>query len=301
MTSKTDYSKKVISFDKQIALLQERGLIIEDIEKAKSFLRNISYFRLQGFWWEFQIDKENHKFREGTTFEKIIKLYTFDRKFRLIIFDALERIEVALRTKLVYYPSIELDQWWFEDKTNFFNKDFHLDSLLEVDKELGRTKEVFIKSHYDKYGNEHRPPAYKTLEVISFGCLSKLYSNLNNDITAKNRVAKEFNLPNYNFLKSWLQSFNTIRNIIAHHSRIWNRNIDFSPKFLHKTEFAFIEEPENKNSIYHCMSCVLFVLNKVSEGHSLKDKIINLLDNNEEIELSEMGIPENWREQDIWR
>lgn len=301
MTSKTDYPKKVISFDKQITLLQERGLIIDDIEKAKGFLRNISYFRLQGFWWEFQIDKENHKFKDGTTFEKIIELYTFDRKFRLIIFDALERIEVALRTKLVYYPSIELDQWWFEDETNFFNNDFYLDSLSEVDKELERTKEVFIKSHYGKYGYEHRPPAYKTLEVISFGCLSKLYSNLNNNITAKNRVAKEFNLPNYSFLKSWLQSFNTIRNIIAHHSRIWNRNIDFAPKFLHKTEFDFIEEPENKNSMYHCMSCILFVLNKVSEGHSLKDKIINLLDSNEEVELSEMGIPGNWREQGIWK
>jgi abortive infection bacteriophage resistance protein len=134
MTSKAGYPKKVISFDKQIKLLKERGLIIENPDFTKEYLRNISDFRLQGFWWEFQIDKENHKFKEGTTFKNIIDLYNFDRKFRLIIFDALERIEIALRTKLVYYPSIELDQWWFENENNFFSRQYHQESLREVDK-----------------------------------------------------------------------------------------------------------------------------------------------------------------------
>ncbi len=301
MTSKAEYPKKVISYDKQLDLLKERGLIIENPDAAKDFLKNISYFRLQGFWWEFQIDKENHKFKDGTTFERIIELYTFDRKFRLILFDALERIEIALRTKMVYYPSIELNQWWFEDRNIFFSKEFHEDSLKEIDKELSRTKEVFIKSHYKKYGDEHRPPAYKTLEVISFGCLSKLYSNLKNEITAKDRIAKELNLPNHNFLRSWLQTFNIVRNIIAHHSRIWNRNIDFPPKFLHKTEFDFIDQPENEKSMYHCVSCILFVLNKVSYGHSLKTKLIALLNESEFIDTTEMGFPENWKEQAIWK
>jgi abortive infection bacteriophage resistance protein len=301
MASKADYPKKVISFDKQIELLQARGLTIKDTDLAKEYLRNISYFRLQGFWWEFQTDKENHQFIKGTSFEKIIELYTFDRKLRLILFDALERIEIALRAKLVYYPSIELDQWWFENESNFFSPKFHKESLKEIDKELSRTKEVFIKSHYNKYGDEHRPPAYKTLEIISFGCLSKLYSNLNNGIVAKDRVARELNLPNHNFLRSWLQSLNTIRNIIAHHSRIWNRNIDFAPKYLHKTEFDFIDKPENEHSMYHCISCILFILNKVSKGHSLKEKLINLLEESNFIELKEIGFPNNWREQNLWK
>ena len=82
MISKIDYPKKNISFDKQITLFQERGLIIDNIEIVKGFLRNINYFRLQGFWWKFQIDKTNHKFKEGTTFEKTIKLHTFNQKFQ---------------------------------------------------------------------------------------------------------------------------------------------------------------------------------------------------------------------------
>lgn len=300
MADKKDYPKKIISFDKQIEQLRERGMIIEDADAAKKFLRNISYFRLQGFWWEFQIDKNNHQFKPETTFENVIDLYTFDRKLRLLIFDALERIEISLRTKMVYYLSIEKDQWWFENASIFFNENFFLESLDDIDKELGRTKEIFIESHYKKYGKEFRPPAYKTLEVLSFGCLSKLYSNLKNEIVAKDRIAKEFNLPNHNFLKSWLQSFNTIRNIIAHHSRLWNRNIDFPPKSLHKTEFNFIEIPDNLNSLYHCLSCIVFVLNKVSEGHTVKEKIIELLNDNSFIDIREMGFPENWKQQPLW-
>lgn len=301
MQEKSDYPKKIISFDLQISRLQERGLIIDDPELAKEYLRNISYFRLQGFWWEFQKDKTSHKFQENIKFEDVINLYTFDRKLRLILFDALERIEIALRTKLVYYPSIELDQWWFENPKNFFIKDFHKDTLAEIDKDLKRTKEVFIQSHYNKYGTEHRPPVYKTLEVISFGCLSKLYSNLNNTIPAKKRIAKEFNLPNHQFLQSWLKTFNTTRNIIAHHSRIWNRNIDFAPKILEKTEYAFVTRPDNEHSMYYTISAILYVLNKVSKGHSIKPKLLSLFQESEFINFTEMGFPKNWKEELLWK
>jgi abortive infection bacteriophage resistance protein len=300
MADKKDYPKKIISFDKQIERLQERGMIINDVATAQGFLKNISYFRLQGFWWHFQTDADEHTFKADTKFEDVIALYTFDRQLRLLMFDALERIEIALRSKMVYYLSIELDQWWFESREYFFNEKFFEESLEEITKELRRTKEIFIQAHYDNYGTEHRPPAYKTLEVVSFGCISKMYSNLNNDIKAKDRIAKEFNLPNHNFLKSWLQTFNTVRNFIAHHSRLWNRSMDIAPKSLYKSEFDFIEIPQNVHSLYHCLSCILFVLNKISPGHSLKAKIIELLDENDFLDLGEMGFPAHWKEQPLW-
>ncbi|HUH45510.1 MAG TPA: Abi family protein [Arenibacter sp.] len=164
--SKEDYPKKVLTLDKQITQLKDRGLIIDDIKLAKNYLKNISYFRLQGYWWEFQIDKENHKFKEGTNFNEVIDLYTFDRKLRLLLFDIIERIEIALRTKLIYYPSIELGQWWFEDKNNFFIEDYFQESIEEIEKELNRSKEIFIEKHYEKYGTEHKPPAYNMLPPI---------------------------------------------------------------------------------------------------------------------------------------
>jgi len=300
MSCKEDYPKNIISFDKQIELLESRGMMIEDKVLAKDFLKNISYFRLQGFWWEFQKDKGKHEFHEGVRFEDVIQLYTFDRKLRLLVFDALERIEIALRAKLVYYLSIELGQWWFEEPSNFRNPAYHKEVLAEIDKELKRTKEVFISSHRNKYGNSGRPPAYKTLEVVSLGCLSKLYSNLHNNVAAKDRIATEFNLPKSLFMMSWLKTFNVIRNITAHHSRLWNRNIDFPPRSLHVTPFPFIEIPSNLNSQYHGLSCILFVLNKVSRGHSINERLIGLFDASDFVEMAEMGFPSDWKTKEIW-
>lgn len=296
---KEDYPKKILTLNEQIAQLKDRGLIIVDDQTAKNYLKNISYFRLQGYWWEFQTDKKDHKFIEGTNFNDVINLYTFDRKLRLLLFDVLERIEIALRTKLVYYPSIELGQWWFEEKDNFHSEDYFKESIGEIEKELSRTKEVFIQKHYENYGTKHRPPAYKTLEIISFGCLSKLYSNLKNEIIAKDRIAVEFDLPNANFLRSWLQSFNTVRNFIAHHSRLWNRKLHFAPKILGKPNSDFISKPDDERSMYYVISCSLYVLNKVSPGHSLKEKMKGLLLNHN-INLEEMGFPDDWETQPLW-
>ncbi|WP_036196358.1 Abi family protein [Maribacter antarcticus] len=297
---KTEYPKKIINLDEQIARLRNRGLIINDDDIAKQYLKNISYFRLQGYWWEFQTDKQNHKFKEGTNFTDVINLYTFDRKLKLLLFDIIERVEIALRTKLVYYPSIELGQWWFEDLKSFHSKDFFNESVREIDKELLRTKEVFVEKHYEKYGSTNRPPAYKTLEVVSFGCLSKIYSNLRNDIVCKNRIASEFDLPNSNFLKSWLLAFNTTRNIIAHHSRLWNRKLHLPPKILGKPNSNFVSPPADPRSMYYLISCLLYVLNKVSPGHSQKEKLKILFKENDFVDKQEMGFPENWEENLLW-
>lgn len=299
--SKEDYPKGFKSIDQQIDQLIERGLVIDNRDLAKKYLKNISYFRLQGFWWELQEDKKDHKFIKGTNFEHVISLYTFDRKLRLLIFDALERVEVALRTKMVYYISNELnDWWWYEDSKCFFKQDFFKNALDDIDKDLSRTKEFFIESHYNDYGVEDRPPCYKTFEILSLGTLSKIYSNLKNELECKKRIAVEFDLPNVNFCVSWMNTFNVIRNICAHHSRLWNRNIHIPPKSLSKPESIFIKIPNDVISLYYSLSCILYVLNKISPGHSIKDKLVHLFDNNTE-RLNEMGFPKDWQEQPLWK
>ncbi|GGD86444.1 Abi family protein [Planktosalinus lacus] len=298
--SKEDYPKNILTIDNQIKQLKQRGLVIEDDNLAKQYLKNISYFRLQGFWWELQADKKKHLFKKGTTFETVVSLYTFDRKLRLLIFDAIERIEVALRTKMIYYISIENNNWWwYENKNLFFNMDFFEESIKDIDKELNRSKEVFIETHFENYGSQDRPPCYKTFEILSLGTLSKIYGNLKNDLDCKKRLAIEFDLPNENFLKSWMNSFNVVRNICAHHSRLWNRNIHIPPKQLSKPNSNFILIPNNDMSVYYSLSCIIYILNKVSPGHTTKESLVSLFNNNPD-RLAEMGFSENWRNQLLW-
>lgn len=109
------YNKKALSIADQIAQLRQRGLEIDNASEAVHYLSNISYYRLAGYWWPMQSDKINHVFKEGSKFADVILLYNFDRELRLLVFNAVERIEIGLRTRLIYHLSHEFDPWWFQN------------------------------------------------------------------------------------------------------------------------------------------------------------------------------------------
>ena len=95
-------NKPARSIADQLQLLKDRGMLFRFEKKATHFLQNISYYRLKGYWWDMQKDRVNHLFDTNTYFEDVIERYNFDRHLRLILFDAVERIEIALRTKMIY-------------------------------------------------------------------------------------------------------------------------------------------------------------------------------------------------------
>ena len=135
MGNKPAYTK-----EDQLDLLKKRGMIILNEENAFHFLKNISYYRLKGYWWDMQIDFQLHQFKADSVFEDVIDRYNFDRHLRLILFDAIERIEVALRTKLIYHMSLPYGGLWYLNCNLFDNsvktikgntKTIHQHTLLE--------------------------------------------------------------------------------------------------------------------------------------------------------------------------
>ena len=89
--------KVATTIQEQIVQLQARGLAIADVRRAEHFLSNISYYRLEGYWWPMQSDKQDHVFKPNSRFEDVIALYNFDRELRLLVFDVIERIEIGFR------------------------------------------------------------------------------------------------------------------------------------------------------------------------------------------------------------
>lgn len=152
-----------------------------------------------------QDDKNNHHFKQNSRFADVIALYNFDRELRLIIFDIIEKIEISLRTKLIYHLSHEFDPWWFQNTTIFQNVRELAKTLAVIDEEIERSKDIFIKQHLKQHKDDGRfPPAWKTLELTSFGSLSKLYGNLKPTVKSKNFIAEEYGTVNHTFLPSWL-------------------------------------------------------------------------------------------------
>lgn len=220
---------------------------------------------------------------------------------RLLILNAIEKIEIAFRTKLINEYSASFGSHWFKNINMYRNKKYFQKDMNNLNEEIGRSSETFIKHYKEKYSFPEHPPVWMTLEVVSIGLLSKLFSNLINNKEKKN-IAKAFGLPAPVFLESWIHAIANLRNLCAHHSRIWNRRYTIKIKMPFNTSFPFIENYEVKdNKLYIQLSCIVYLLNLISPGHSFINNFKVLIKSCHLIKLKDMGFPEEWEREPVWR
>lgn len=299
------YNKHAITIQQQIDQLKLRGLDISAQDNATHFLSHISYYRLAGYWWPMQSDKENHIFKDGSKFCDVIALYNFDRELRLLLFGVIEKIEISLRTKLIYHLSHEINPWWFQDTSIFINTSELIKTLTSIDEEITRSKDTFVKEHKSKHKDDLRlPPAWKSLELTSFGSLSKLYGNLKHTVKAKDIIAIEFGTVNHTYLPSWLQSIAQIRNYCAHHSRLWNKNLPGSPKLLSKPPFPWLKAVPKENEfmkLYVHLCCMKYLLNIVQPENDFMVCLNDLLVKYPNVDPKALGLKDNWQSEALWQ
>lgn len=296
------FNKTHLDLDDQLKILSDRGLIVEDINLAKAYLSNISYFRLSAYTLPFQINNpvKDHNFKPGTTFNNVIGLYAFDRSLRLLVFDLIERVEVALRTQISYHYSLNNGGWWYEDP-NHFNNNYHYSrQLAKIDGELDRSGEVFISHYKNKYSSPKRPPSWIVFEVISMGLLSKIFRNLKMS-QAKKDVARHFDLPTPYILESWMHSLTYVRNICAHHGRLWNRVLTVKPKIPDNIHGDWLNDRSfEHNKLYAFLCCSFYVLKTIIPDTSFVSRFQKLLNDYPEIDISKMGFINNWNDEPLW-
>lgn len=302
------FNKKALTIDEQIKLLKKRGLEITNSLFAKKYLANISYYRLGEYWHVMQSDKIAHIFKPNSKFEDVIALYNFDAALRLLLFDVIEKIEISLRTKLIYHLSHEINPWWFQNFELFTDSRELVKTLSNIEQELSRTKDVTIKNHLKNYKQDKRfPPAWKSLEQTSFGALSKLYSNLKSNIRSKNIIAEEFGAVNHTYLPSWLQSITQIRNYCAHHSRLWNRNLPGTVKLLPKPPNPWIVKQENIpkhhdfQRLYVHMCLMKYLLNTIHPKNNFTNRLNKLFIKYPNVDQKALGMKPNWIEEPLWK
>lgn len=297
------YTKRTFTIQEQIAQLRERGMVIDDEETARRYLEHVSYYRLAGYWWPMQSDKTNHIFKQGSTFGNVVQLYDFDRELRLIVFNAIEKIEISLRTKLIYHLSHEFDAWWFQNTAIFIDTMALVETLTSMQEEVCRSKDTFIKEHKSKYRDDQRfPPAWKTLELTSFGSLSKLYGNLRSDVKAKDIIAAELGAVNHTYLPGWLQGIAQIRNFCAHHSRLWNKNIPTAPKILSKPPYRWVNDvPRDTQRIYLHLCIMRYMLNIIAPENNLHTQLRQLLEKYPSVDPNALGFKTGWTSEPLWQ
>lgn len=166
---KLKFPKKATTFDQQIDLLIERGMEIPDRDYARHCLTHLNYYRLGAYWLPFESDHASHAFKPGTHFDDVVSLYVFDRELRLLVMDAIERIEVSIRTQWAYQLAHRYGPHAYLEPSIFKNSNIHQCCLTKLREELRRSKEVFVSHYQNNYTDPALPPIWAAVEVMSLG------------------------------------------------------------------------------------------------------------------------------------
>ncbi len=283
-----------------IPLLRQRGLAIADEQKTVNYLSNIGYYRLSAYLYPLLREpKSDHLYKEGATFDMALNMYRFDRKLRILLFNEIEKIEVALRSAMSNIISSELgDVFWITDAKNFSNAAIFTKTFSLIQSELGRTKEEFIAHFQSKYTNPY-PPAWMVAEIIPMGVLYNIFSNLKSKSLRK-KVASSFGLPLSAFT-SWLLILSNLRNLCGHHVRLWNKEIPLVATDPLHHDFPWIDSSAiDMKRLYFRICTIKYLLFTVSPRNRFTQKLKSLLAEYPTIDIRAMGFPIDWHNEPLW-
>lgn len=296
-----------MTFEQQAELLISRGLIIEDRQELIEYLSRVNYYRLSGYWYVFkQVDSltREEKFKPNTTLNLIKQHYEFDRKLRLLLMGAIERIEVAIfRTRMVEAHSLQFGAFSYAEYQNYNQKRFTHAAFIrlmgEISENQSKSNEEFILRYQQKYTDEAYLPLWMVTELMSFGSLLTMYRNFPMNI--KRSIALDFELYSV-VLDSWLLSLNTIRNACAHHARIWNRPLSILPKLPDSTNDSRWYHPVRipNDRIFTILTMVQYLLNFIAPKDNWKSLLEALSGDYPEVQLKYLGFPNHWQDSPLW-
>lgn len=300
--SKRPYPKQTLTIEEHLALLQQRGMTIDDATKANHYLAFIGYYRLSGYTRYFldPADPKGEKFAAGTTFQQVLDLYIFDRKIRVLLLDALERIEIAVKSKISNSGSLEgqRDPFWLEKADNF-DRGVHGEIMAILRARLSDNGKGLLHqfiTHFFTTYSEPLPPCWMAMEALSFGEISNIYKRLKG--TIRLRVAPSFGTQ-HDVLESWLHALAFGRNLCAHHARVWNQRFVISPKIPRQYRGIWPEGSQEK--LYIFCAVIQHMLGKISPNSDWAGRLRSIINTRPNVPLSEMGFPVDWETKAFWK
>jgi abortive infection bacteriophage resistance protein len=295
------FAKPSLNIQQQIDLLQGRGMIFEDMVSARRALTYISYYRLRAYWHYFEEDVgiDVHRFKDATTFGKVLDLYNYDRQLRLLIIDAIERIEVAARGSWAHHIALIYGSHGYIDPNLYGDELQFAKNLTQLSEEVERSHDAFIAHYKTKYGEPKLPPVWMVAEVMSFGLLSKFVSSISVR-SSRQAIARPFGLDEKVF-RSFMHHLGTVRNICAHHGRLWNRRLTITmiQPALPSALAASINKGAERQ-IYNTLVIMAHCMHAIAPTSSWVADVANFLKSHPNGDVTSMGAPKDWASLPIW-
>ena len=302
--SRKTYNKPPLSLEDQALLLLGRGLKGVSKEELVEKLSRINYYRLRGYTYPYQDNSlAGSPFLQNSKWEYIWNDYVFDSKLVNLITGALGHIEVAIRSQLALEMSLEYGSRWYSDPKLCHDDQCFKENLKELREHWGRSREIFKKHYEEDYDNSSLPPAWMIFETTTFGIVSKVYSNISNNIPAKIRIAEYFGFKkaSVKVLVSWLQHLNLVRNICAHYSRLFSRSFIVRPMIPTTKPEKWVSVIPAQDRIYISICIITHFLDICAPEFDFRKKLKDLMNMARKTQLPSMGFPVNWEEEALFQ
>lgn len=271
--------------NEQIKKLRQRGCIIENEQLARDTLKHINYYRLSNYFEPFSISK--HQYEEGTTFEKILRIYEMDRKLRSILLAALEEVEITLRAAVSNYHALKYGAMGYLNPSSFDRSHNHQTFLARLDHMIEANSDRQFVKHYNRQ-HDGKFPLWVVMELFSFGSLAFFYKEMHN--VDKKVLANDFYGCSPSEMDNWIFCLNELRNFCAHYNRIYGNTFPVMPR----TPRGF--EPELKNDPFgYIIVLKQLYLDKANWNERVVKPLSRLLrKNSDAARLSDLGFPDGW-------
>lgn len=301
---KIPYEKPPLATEEQATLLLSRGLSGISMQDLQVKLNSINYYRLRGYTYPYQDNsKKDTPFLKNASWAFIWNDYVLDSRLRSLIFEGIGHIEIAFRTQLELVMSLKYGSRWYSDSRYFYNKSRYENDIEELEKDWSRSHEDF-KNHYEaKYEDSLRPPAWMIFETATFGVTSKFYSNMHSSFAEKAEIATYFGFSkaSVKILVSWIHHLNTVRNICAHHSRLFSKVNITRPVFPRHIKGKWVKVWPKEDRIYASICIIKRLLDICAPEFDFINRLKPIINAFRSEQLATMGFPDNWENEDLFQ
>jgi abortive infection bacteriophage resistance protein len=303
------YSKPPLNIPEQLQQLRDRGLLVGSDDLALNALGLIGYYRLSAYWLFFEEppapgETRSHRFKPDSSFEQVIELYDKDRRIRLLAIDAIERIEIAARSAWVQELSIKHGPHCYLDP-QLFRSDFnHDEQIKQLRGQLQQSNETFVIHYQQTYSEPELPPIWAMTELISLGPLRTWIAAT--ELDSKTKVARSMGMPSAQVLNSVLHSLNLLRNISAHHGRLWNRlMVKRLPKIKKIQGLLVMEDADGEGvqpskKLYNYLVVMAIIVRKVAPLSTWPLRMAGVISTMPSEQQDAMGCPVGWEQKQPW-
>ena len=286
----------------QILFLLDQGMNFSNLSGAERTLSHVGFHRLSSYWKPFEslpLAGSSLLFQEGTSFNEVVARYLFDQRLRSLLLEAFSFIEISVRTHWAYQLVHEFQHGESaHQKASLFDQKYHPGNLQE----LRRT----YKQSQSRSNDFQRLTIWDVLPAMSFGQLSKWYSSLT-DRSIRQSISQIYGMDEGTFV-STLRHRTKVRNICAHHERLWDRRISTGlrlPRRLGKSKeaaSAFNRSNKNKGRVYNALVMIVHLMEVITPYGDWPERFVSLGQEErfEFIPYEDMGFPPAWETYAIW-